>query len=143
MNKEIETLTRWQDTTIEMLNKKLEAQDKIINTQALEIARLNNLKTATDEAQEIIIELQQAKDKLQNDYQEARDRIDEFKLTITTQQQMIDELISKIDKAIEYIEEHKQKGYRIPMSDDYEYWNELNEDEIKELLEILGGKENE
>ncbi|MBQ1496499.1 MAG: hypothetical protein IIZ40_04065 [Bacilli bacterium] len=48
---------------IELLNNKIDAQDKIINTQALEIARLNNLKTATDEAQEIIIDLQQRIDK--------------------------------------------------------------------------------
>ena len=42
-----------------------------------------------------------------------------------------------IKEVREYIEEHKQKGYRIPMSDDYEFWNELNENEIKILLGIL------
>lgn len=41
-------------------------------------------------------------------------------------------LEQRINKAIEYIEEHKTKGYRVPLSDDYELWNE-----IKELLEIL------
>ena len=45
----------------------------------------------------------------------------------------------KVDKAIEYIEENKRKGYRIPMSEDYDFWNELNENEIKTLLEILKG----
>lgn len=44
MNKEIEKATRWQDPTIEMLYNKLDAQDKIINDQALEIARLKEDK---------------------------------------------------------------------------------------------------
>ena len=48
---------------IEMLYKTLKAKDKIINEQVLEIARLNNLKTAIDEGQEIIVELQQKIDK--------------------------------------------------------------------------------
>ena len=80
-----------------------------------------------------IEELQQAKDKLQNDYQEAKDRIDEFKFTIKTQQQMIDELINKIDKAIEYI---KETGL-------YCDYGDLCSNHTKELLEILGDKENE
>lgn len=46
-------------------------------------------------------------------------------------------LHSIIKEVREYIEEHKQKGYRTPMSDDYEFWNELDDKEIKELLEIL------
>ena len=101
---------------IEELYNKLDAQDKIINEQVLEIARL-----------------QQAKDKLQKDYQETRDRIDEFKFTITTQQQMIDELIGKIDKAIEYIKE---------LPDEEEYHGLLYDNEEKrDLLEILGDKE--
>ena len=99
---------------IEELYKTIEAKDNIINNQALEIARL-----------------QQTKDKLQKDYQETRDRIDEFKLTITTQQQMIGELISKIDKAIEYIKE-LQNSCLVFSNIAY-----------KELLEILGDKENE
>ena len=49
----------------------------------------------------------------------------------------IERLNNIIKEVREYIEEHKTKGYRTPMSDDYEFWNELNENEIKELLEIL------
>ena len=49
MNKEIETTTRWQDPTIEMLYNKLDAQDKIINEQALEIAKLKEKIKYTDE----------------------------------------------------------------------------------------------
>ena len=53
---------------------------------------------------------------------------------LNTQLQQKENIIKEVR---EYIEEHKQKGYRTPMSDDYEFWNELNENEIKELLEIL------
>ena len=41
---------------IEMLNKKLEAQDKIINTQALEIARLKEINKHLKEQLEILLE---------------------------------------------------------------------------------------
>lgn len=56
---------------------------------------------------------------------------------INKKEKEIERLNNIIKEVREYIEEHKQKGYRIPMSDDYEFWNELNENEIKELLEIL------
>ena len=66
---------------IELLHKKIEAQDKIINNQALEIARLKEtLKGTThcfDEVEHR--ELQEAKDNLQKDYQEAVDKINELK----------------------------------------------------------------
>ena len=41
---------------IEMLNKKIEAQDKIINTQALEIARLKEINKHLKEQLEILLE---------------------------------------------------------------------------------------
>ena len=128
--------------TIDELHNKIDAQDKIINNQALEIARLKeqiNIYENPDDltlmfmwcdekAKNKIKKLQQAKDKLQNDYQEARDRIDEFKLTITVQQQQIDELINRIDKAIEFLHNNTMIGHC---------------KEHYELLEILGDKENE
>lgn len=81
--------------------------------------------------------LQQAKDKLQNDYQEAVNKIQELKeryeilkkehidtITRNEEKQQI------IDKAIEYI---KKDYYTIDMGDIVK----------EDLLEILGGKENE
>ena len=59
-------------------------------------------------------------------------------------QKYVDDLQNKlqqkeniIKEVREYIEEHKQKGYREPMSNDYTFWNELNDNEIKQILEIL------
>lgn len=47
-----------------------------------------------------------------------------------------------IDRAIEYINKNKNKTYA-PYGDneDYDYEVCLNEDEIKDLLEIIGGKD--
>lgn len=50
-------------------------------------------------------------------------------------------LQERIDKAIEYIKEHKENEYRNGRDD--EMYLELNEKELGELLEILGDKENE
>ena len=93
---------------------------------------LKGCEDGKDKMKQEIEKLQQAKDKLQKDYQEARDRIDEFKFTIKTQQQMIDELINKIDKAIEHIKK-------------YQYWNGNNYNclHCEELLELLGDGNNE
>ena len=132
----------------DILYKKLYAQDKIINNQALEIARLKEtLKGTThcfDEVEHR--ELQQAKDKLQNDYQEARDRIDELEQEIARLKEQrynlkedfkrhidrINELTERIDKAIEYIKNNV----------DNTGWLEIGSNCVKELLEILGDKEN-
>ena len=58
---------------------------------------------------------------------EQRDEdIKTFKFTITTQQQMIDELIGKLDKAIEYIKEHTKE-------------TNFDNDKLIDILEILGG----
>lgn len=56
--------------------------------------------------------------------------IEEYKFTIRTQQQMIDELINKINKAIEEI------NYMITNAD-------ITEISAIKLKQILGDKENE
>lgn len=137
------------NNTINELHNKLDAQDKIINSQALEIARLKEtLKGTThcfDEVEHR--ELQQAKDKLQNDYQEARDRIDELEQEIARLKEQrynlkedfkshidrINELTERIDKAIKYIKEHEEKQFA------YNFEYGLRDNEIEELLEILEG----
>ena len=55
-----------------------------------------------------------------------------------------DELQQRIDKAIEYIEENKNKTYA-PYGDneDYDYEVCLDEDEIKYLLKLLRGDNND
>ena len=148
--------------TIDELHNKIDAQDKIINNQALEIARLKeqiNIYENPDDltlmfmwcdekAKNKIKKLQQAKDKLQNDYQEARDRIDE--------------LISKIDRAIEYIKSINNVEVRRFDYDNFHKYHLISQEELKKkveedgtleghfvevnkdkLLEILGDKENE
>ena len=67
---------------IEMLNKKLDAQDKIINTQALEIARLKEKSEILEENNKLLI---------QQKYQMYKD---------------LDIAYDKIDKAIEYIKSY-------------------------------------
>lgn len=69
-----------------------------------------------------------------NDLDEAVKRIHKEKMA---KDKEIERLHSIIKEVREYIEEHKEKGYRTPMSDEWEFWNQLDEDEIKELLEIL------
>lgn len=55
----------------------------------------------------------------------------------------VDELQEKIDKAIEYIDKNKNKTYA-PYGDneDYDYEVCLNEDDVKDLLEILKVSDN-
>ena len=67
---------------IEMLNKKLDAQDKIINEQALEIARLKEKSEILEENNKLLI---------QQKYQMYKD---------------LDIAYDKIDKAIEYIKNY-------------------------------------
>ena len=57
---------------------------------------------------------------------------------------LVKELELRIDKAIEYIEENKNKTIA-PYGDneDYDYEVCLFEDDIKELLDILRGEDNE
>lgn len=50
-------------------------------------------------------------------------------------------LKDRIDKAIEYIDKHKENEYRNGRND--EIYLELNEKELKEFLEILKGESNE
>ena len=108
----------------------------------------------TGEYDEIILKreyekLQQAKDSLQKDYQEAIDKIDELKAEIeelTTDNEWwhnrynaehkiaFEDFKPKIDKTIEYI----KKGKKLSNNKDYDYL--VNAEKI---LEILGDKENE
>lgn len=98
---------------IEILNKKIDAQDKIINTQALEIARL--------------------KEQLENDIDRYEDTIS-YQLGFDKGKEYIQQ---RIDKAIEYIkEELYEVGGCIHGSD-------LPHSAIEPILEILGDKENE
>ena len=69
----------------DLLYKKIEAQDKIINEQALEIARL--------------------KEKI-NDYEEPDDMTLMFMWCDEKSKDKIKNLQQRIDKAIEYIKEH-------------------------------------
>ena len=100
---------------IELLNKKIEAQDKIINEQVLEIARLKSKCEILEENN---------------------------KLLIQQKQQMYEDLdiaYGKIDKAIEWVHKHisKYNCKGITIID----WDELSNP--NDLLEILGDKENE
>ena len=118
--------------TINGLHNKSDAQDKIINTQALEIARLKEeyviLQNASDKAED---KLQEAKDNLQKDYQEAVDKINELKEINNSIKEVDRKLLEKIDKAIEYIKNNV----------DNTGWLEIGSNCVKELLEILGDKE--
>ena len=71
---------------------------------------------------------------LQQENKQLKEDIETFKLTITIQQQMIDELIGKIDKAIEYINSLEF----------LELMNSANKEDYfkakNKLLEILGDK---
>lgn len=62
--------------------------------------------------------------------------IEEYKFTIRTQQQMIDELINKIDKAIEYINKETKGCDREPIEGSWLY-------DLCTIRDILGDKENE
>lgn len=68
---------------IEMLNKKLDAQDKIINEQVLEIARL----------------------KEQLEYLRSNEYLNQVKWERNFNEELVKDLQQKIDKAIEYIEQ--------------------------------------
>ena len=63
---------------------------------------------------------------------------------IESKNNTINELKQRINKAIEYIEENKNKTYA-PYGDneDYDYETCLDGDEIKELLEILKGNDKD
>ena len=100
---------------IELLYKTIEAKDKIINEQALEIARLKGKSEILEENNKLLI---QQKQQMYEDLDIAYD---------------------KIDKAIEYIKENDLYVY-IPDNDLNMDYEELANDK---LLELLGDKENE
>ena len=101
---------------------------------------------------DMINELQQAKDKLQNDYQEARDRIDELQQENKQLKERFENLVQehidtinrneekqqRIDKAIEYIKTHSEMT-------DLQICGIENvlafRGSLEKLLEILGDKE--
>ena len=101
---------------INELNNKIDAQDKIINTQALEIARLNERI---------------------NNYENPDDMTLMFMWCDEKAKDKIKDLQTKIDKAIKYIKEHQEKQFAF----NFEY--ALRDNEIDILLEILGDKDNE
>lgn len=87
-------------------------------------------KEELDKHRRMLIELNK---ELQQENKQLKEDIKTFKFTIKTQQQMIDELINKIDKTIEYLKTfHFIDNIRV-----------LDVKEYEKLLEILGDKEQE
>ena len=115
----------------------------------------NHLESENESLNATIDEIQQAKDKLQNDYQEARDKIDELQHENEILQTKIDILAGK--KIIEYqkdeharlvqirtdrkrIQEAIELIRKAMVESDITGNGTLN---LNKLLEILGDKENE
>ena len=123
---------------IEMLYKTIEAKDKIINNQVLEIARLNNeiqLRIKSIEKLENdIIEYQRKitklKDELDGNVTEAYENSEWWHNRFIGQQNANEILRNRIDKAIEYIKLNIR---------DIDYDTE----EYDYLMNILKGEENE
>ena len=80
---------------INELNNKIDAQDKIINTQALEIARLNKQLNCKERLTKIMPPDTEFIILSKSDYERQETDIEEIAL----------ELQDKIDKAIEYIKD--------------------------------------
>lgn len=113
---------------INELNNKIDAQDKIINNQVLEIARLNKLLNCKERLTKIMPPDTEFIILSKSDYERQETDIEEIAL----------ELRDKIEKAIEYINKR--------MVHEGEYWirkayHFRNTEYGKDLLEILGGKE--
>ena len=106
---------------INELNNKIDAQDKIIKYQALEIAKLNKqLENENKVVQEYL--------ELEKEYEELKEINNSIK-------EVDRKLLERIGKAIKYIKEHEEKQFAF----NFEY--ALRDNEIEELLEILGKKE--
>ena len=71
--------------------------------------------------------------------EELYNKIDGLNNIIDLQTLEISQLKEQKKQAIEYIKEHKEHEYR--NGNDNEYYLELNENKMNELLEILGEKE--
>lgn len=106
---------------INELNNKIDAQDKIINTQALEIARLNKLLNCKERLTKLLPPDTEFIILSKSVYERQEKDIEEIAL----------ELQDKIDKAIEYI---RETGL-------YCDYGDLCNQSATELLEILGDKE--
>ena len=120
---------------IEMLYKTLEAKDKIINTQALEIARLkDNVKQYIYEHKLYQKEITRLKEKNQEIYDGFKVAIDEVCETDREKR----EYKQKIDKAIEYINTTDKWLCRVNENLCVEA---IAKDKLLEILE--GDKENE
>ena len=102
---------------IEMLNKKLDAQDKIINEQALEIARL-------EKAKEILLK----------DRKKATDLFVEYKKRINKAIELAKIRIESCNAGLSNAETSIVSKHSLLRLEIQSY---------KELLEILGDKENE
>ena len=61
-----------------------------------------------------------------------------LKIQISAREEVANKYKEVIDKAIEYIDKHKENEYRNGRND--EIYLELNEKELKEFLEILKGE---
>ena len=114
---------------IELLNNKLDAQDKIINNQALEIARLK-------EDYRI--------------YEDKNNYISILEKGLNTAEENCLKLQQKIDKAIDYIVKNCILSNEWTDLDFCNFiptgkitYKQLTSKKVKNLLEILGDKENE
>ena len=101
----------------DLLYKKLDHYNKIINEQALEIARLKKqLENENKVVQEYL--------ELEKEYEELKEINNSIK-------EVDRKLLEKIDKSIEFIKENI----------DNTGWLEIGNVDVKEFLEILGDKE--
>lgn len=94
-----------------------------------------------DEYWNRIINLEQENKQLKEELKSANEEITWWSNRFNAVERDNRQLKEDKKKAIEYIKEHKEHEYR--NGNDNEYYLELNENKMKELLEILGGKENE
>ena len=114
---------------IELLNNKLDAQDKIINTQALEIARLKEQLENDIDRYEDTISYQLGFDKGKEQLQQENKHLKEQLEILLEDNNQLEEIRIK---AIEYIEER---------FDGEVFTHTFDKCNIRELLAILGEKE--
>ena len=136
---------------IEMLYKKIDAQDKIINTQALEIAELNESITwwqnRFNAAQRDNRELKEENENLKTDYTKESYLVDKYTRQLTdeyentrSQIKLKNEYKSRIDKALKELE-YVLPVYTTPIGQVINLEDKLAS--IERAIKILGEKENE
>ena len=113
-----------------------------MNTENYQYTNLESYQDDIEETNDILENTLNTIEKLKEENKILNEEIDTLMLTINANMKSIDALISRIDKAIEYIKINKRKEYRNGRIN--EFYLELNENKMKELLNILnGGNEND